>query len=401
MRRLLAGSVAASAVLAMLVVPATAVEASVRPGFTVAVYGDSPYGSGVADSTTGVVDSWTPAHPTTWELEHTAPFIANINADPDVSLVTHVGDIHSGKDFCALSYDQTIASDWTAFADPLVYTPGDNEWADCHKSGEGAQDPLTNLGYVRSNFFATPGATLGGSGLTVTSQATAYDPAHPEDAQFVENVLFEKTAGKAGITFVTLNVPGGSNNDADPWFGANETAAQAAAQTSERQQRTDADLRWLDTAFKTAKAHKDKSVVIIEQADMWDLDGKVPSHLTSYDPIIQSIATHTLAFDKPVLLFAGDSHKYRSDNPLRHGAPCMIETGPTSTGPCADDAWVNHQATLGAIDVPDSLFHRVIVHGSTTPLEWLKLTVSPTDNPVTDHSFGLYRWTRQATGIAP
>jgi hypothetical protein len=25
----------------------------------------------------------------------------------------------------------------TPFEDPLVYTPGDNEWADCHKSTEG------------------------------------------------------------------------------------------------------------------------------------------------------------------------------------------------------------------------------------------------------------------------
>ena len=52
---------------------------------------------------------------------------------------------------------------------------------------------------------------------TVASQATAYDPAHPEDAQYVENVRFERVAGKKGVMFVTLNIPGGSNNDADPW----------------------------------------------------------------------------------------------------------------------------------------------------------------------------------------
>jgi hypothetical protein len=399
---MLAGLAAAGAVLASVVIPAGLAGAG-QPasGFTMAVYGDSPYGTAVKDPTTGVVDNWTPAHPTTWELQHTPQFIDNINADPDVSLVAHVGDIHSGKDFCALSYDQTIASDWTAFQDPLVYTPGDNEWADCHKSGEGSQDPLTNLGYVRDTFFSNPGATLGGGGMTVTSQANAYDPAHPEDAQYVENVMFEKTAGKAGIMFVTLNLPGGSNNDADPWFGAAETADQAAAQALERQQRTDADLRWLDQAFSTAKADKDKSVVIIEQADMWDLDGKTPSHLTNYDSIIQSIADHTLAFDKPVLLFAGDSHTYRSDNPLRQGAPCVTESGPTATTACANDAWANHQPTLPNINVPDTLFHRVIVHGSSTPLEWLKLTVHPTDVPATDHSFGLFSWTRQATGLQP
>jgi hypothetical protein len=397
---MLAGLAAAGAVFASVAIPAGLAGAGQPgPGFTMAVYGDSPYGSGVKDPSTQIVDSWTPSHPTTWELEHTPQFISTINADPDVSLVAHVGDIHSGKDFCAQSYDQTIAADWTAFQDSLVYTPGDNEWADCHKSGEGSQDPMANLGYVRNTFFATPGATLGQGGMTVTSQANAFDPAHPEDAQFVENVMFEKTAGKAGTMFVTLNLPGGSNNDADPWFGAAETSDQAAAQATERQQRTDADLRWLDQAFTTAKANKDQSVVIIEQADMWDLDGKTAAHLTNYDSIIQSIASHTLAFDKPVLLFAGDSHKYRSDNPLRPGAPCVIESGPTTTTACADDAWVNHQPTLPNLNVPDTLFHRVIVHGSTTPLEWLKLSVNPTDSPATDHSFGRFTWSRQATGI--
>jgi hypothetical protein len=395
----LRGAAVAAGVLATIGGSVSPVHASAPgPGFTMAVYGDSPYGSGLKDPTTGVVDSWTPAHPTTFELEHTQDFIGQVNADPDVSLVAHVGDIHSGKDFCALSYDQTVASDWTGFQDSLVYTPGDNEWADCHKSGEGSQDPLTNLGYVRNTFFATPGATLGGGGMTVTSQATAFDPAHPEDSQYVENVRFEKTAGKAGVMFVTLNLPGGSNNDADPWFGAH---TETPAQTTERQQRTDADLRWLDAAFKMAKADKDKALVIIEQADMWDLDGKTSSHLTNYDPLIQSIADHTLALDKPVLLFAGDSHKYRSDNPLRSGAPCTIETGPDTASACSDDAWTNHQPTLPDISVPDSLFHRVIVHGSTTPLEWLKLTVSPTDQPLTDHSFSIFSWSRQDTGIAP
>ena len=52
-------------------------------------------------------------------------------------LVVHVGDIHSGKQFCTQAYDQTVFNLWTAYVDPLVYTPGDNEWADCHKAGRG------------------------------------------------------------------------------------------------------------------------------------------------------------------------------------------------------------------------------------------------------------------------
>ena len=52
---------------------------------TVAVYGDAPYGTSPTD---------------TAELQATPAFIASINADPDVSLVMHAGDIHSGKQYC-------------------------------------------------------------------------------------------------------------------------------------------------------------------------------------------------------------------------------------------------------------------------------------------------------------
>jgi hypothetical protein len=48
--------------------------------------------------------------------------------------VIHVGDIHSGKDFCTEAYDNQIASLWQQFRKPVVYTPGDNEWSDCHKA---------------------------------------------------------------------------------------------------------------------------------------------------------------------------------------------------------------------------------------------------------------------------
>src|SRR5262249_29979623 len=114
---------------------------------TLAVYGDSPYGKSNSD---------------TAQFLATPAFIKTINADPNVSLVIHVGDIHSGKQLCSKAYDQSIFDMWTAFTIPLVYTPGDNEWSDCQKSGEigGERDPLINLGYVRDIFFANPGHTL-------------------------------------------------------------------------------------------------------------------------------------------------------------------------------------------------------------------------------------------------
>jgi len=315
-----------------------------------------------------------------------------------VSLVAHVGDIHSGKQYCTKAYDRSVATLWSAYRDPLVYTPGDNEWTDCHKAGEGGNvldakgkpvdyangNPVANLDLVRQIFFPEPGMTLGIKAKKVISQAQAYDPAHPTDANYVENVMWEQS----NTLFVTVNLPGGSNNDADPWYGAPVTPEQ----TQEVAERTGADLRWLDAAFAKASADNAGSVVIIEQADMWDLDGKATSHVANYDQFIQNIAGHTTDFGNPVLLFNGDSHVYRSDNPMVQGSTCTTEDG-ASTKACDNDAWANHPA-LNTLHVPN--FHRVTVHGSTFPLEWLKLVDDPAaQNPTTPTSFGPFSWTRQ------
>jgi hypothetical protein len=79
---------------------------------TIAVYGDSPYGTSPTD---------------TAEFNQTPQLVQSINSDPDVSLVLHLGDIHSGSQYCTEAYDRSIYDLWTKFTDPLVYTPGDNE----------------------------------------------------------------------------------------------------------------------------------------------------------------------------------------------------------------------------------------------------------------------------------
>jgi hypothetical protein len=372
-----------AAALAALVVLVAAVAAYAGNGtpintgsaneLTLAVYGDAPYGLTPTDTS---------------QNEATPAFIDSINNDPKVDLVAHVGDIHSGKQFCTQAYDQSVFDLWKQYKDPVVYTPGDNEWTDCQKTAEGGGtssgfalgNPVANLALVRSIFFAHPGTTLGGRSKQVVSQAQV---GQGTDAKYVENVIWEQSQ----TVFVTVNIPGGSNNDADNWFGA----ARTAEQTQEIAERTAADLHWIDTAFAQAQADGAESVVIIEQADMWDLDGKAPSHIANYKPFIDSIASHTLAFGKPVLLFNGDSHIYRSDNPLVPGAPCVIEpTSGADAAPCTSDPSANQ---AGAYNVPN--FHRVVVHGSSTPLEWLRLTIDPrASNPTTATSFGPFSWTR-------
>src|SRR6478609_523417 len=124
--RILMAAVAGAAVCTAVGVagasPGSATPGNGNRSFTYAVYGDAPYGTTPTDTS---------------ETDATPAFIDAVNADPAVSTVVHVGDIHSGKQFCTEAYDRQIADLWTHFADPMVYTPGDNEWTDCHKKAEG------------------------------------------------------------------------------------------------------------------------------------------------------------------------------------------------------------------------------------------------------------------------
>ena len=83
----------------------------------------------------------------------------------------HLGDIKNGSSQCTTSYFEQIRADFDGFADPLVYTPGDNEWTDCHRANNGAfwpAGPVLNgdtrparLDEVHRIFFPAPGWTLG------------------------------------------------------------------------------------------------------------------------------------------------------------------------------------------------------------------------------------------------
>lgn len=365
---------------------------------TVAVIGDVPYGTTPTD---------------TAQLVGGPKFVSAINADTDISTVMHVGDIHSGKSYCTQAYNQTVFDQWKAFRMPLVYAVGDNEWADCHKKAEGGGvyntatgaidyvvdangtpvnyakgDPLANLALVRSMFFATPGQTLG-KAMAVHTQAKEFDPAFPADRNYVENVWWMQS----GVLFVTLNIPGGSNDNADPWFGV---PAATAAQKQEIADRSAANLRWLDKAFREAANANALGVVIQIQADLWYLDGNVPSHVVGYKPYVDRIAANTKSFGKPVLLLNGDSHLYRSDNPLVANSACVTE--PTTGGAaaaCKDDV-----SGVQPYNYNVANFRRVTVHGSTAPIEYLKLTIDPQANAANGvDAFGPFSWKRVAPAL--
>jgi hypothetical protein len=117
---------------------------------TFALIGDVPYGDAQVLNFPYVIDQ--------------------INADPDVEWVGHVGDIKSGSSLCTDEYFAAVREQFDRFEEPLVYTPGDNEWTDCHRANNGGFVPYERLGAIRDTFFPRPNRTLGQPTMRVTSQ---------------------------------------------------------------------------------------------------------------------------------------------------------------------------------------------------------------------------------------
>jgi hypothetical protein len=310
--------------------PAAASQRPPLPATSYAIIGDTPYGEP--------------------QITNFPKDVAALNADPDVSLVMHLGDIKNGSSRCDTSYFQKIRSDFDAFADPLVYTPGDNEWTDCHRANNGGYQPDERLSTVRSIFFDRPGHTLGAD-RALTYQAPPY----------VENVLWKD----ASTVFSTIDVPG-SNNDLAPWFDDLETAAQRQDQLEEYSGRLVADIRWVDHTFDAAEQTKAKAVVIGIQADMWDPAAIAADQTSGFQPFVAELAKRARRFHGPVLLLNGDSHLYETDFPL------------------ADPDATNSKLYGIKAKVPN--LQRLTVQGSTNvPHEWLKLRIDP-------NAEGVFSW---------
>ncbi|MFA9271509.1 MAG: metallophosphoesterase, partial [Baekduiaceae bacterium] len=262
------------AALAALLIPAVAQAAT----STVGIFGDTPYGA--------------------TQVANFPKDIDDLNADPDVDWLVHVGDIKSGSTQCTDAYFAQIRAQFDRLADPLVYTPGDNEWTDCHRTNNGAYDPLERLTKLREVFFDRRNRTLGRA-KPVLSQTWRGLP---------ENKLWSASR----VVLSSVHVVG-SNDSLAPWTGL---TAPTAAQQAEHDARLRGNLEWIAGTFAAAKLANARAVVLTMQADMWDPFAVAAGLTTAFMRIVEAIARHARSFMKPVLLVNGDSHLYVEDQPL-------------------------------------------------------------------------------------
>lgn len=290
---------------------------------TLAVLGDTPYGD---------------------ELVADFPNLVRALNETEVDFAVHVGDIKSGSSACTDAYFAGIRADFDSLEVPLVYTPGDNEWTDCHRSAAGKYNPLERLQALREFFFSEPGVTLGTPKLV---ESQAFTPGYEG---FPENQLWLQS----NVVFSAIHVVG-SNNDLQPWFVDDENddlLDDPEAREAEFAARNSAAIAWLEATFAKAEARDAAGVVIFAHADMWSNGAQ-----EGFVPFVRRMAELTREFGRPVLHIEGDSHSYLVDNPLENGD---LDYG---------------------VDFPLPNFTRIVVEGVTTT-EWLEVTVDPTTDAV-------------------
>jgi hypothetical protein len=228
----------------------------------------------------------------------------------EVDFVVHVGDFKAGpSQLCDDKLFQSRKQQFDASRHPFIYTPGDNEWTDCHNPKAGGFDPLERLAKLREIFFSDK-ESLGRRKLALEQQ-----PRFPENARW----------RRGGVVFITVHTVGDDNNLENP---------------DEYRARNNANLAWLSEAFAFAKREQAAAVAIFTQANPRFERGYPPGRMrgtgtapaprkpSGFTDLIAALENEAVAYGKPVLFMHGDTHYFRIDKPLfRTGAAGPGERG--------------------------------------------------------------------------
>lgn len=248
--------------------------------------------------------------------------VKEINKE-DLGFVLHAGDFQ----FDGIAWKETSkglppCSDET-FKDrlsltgkikhPFIFTPGDNDWTDCHRAKPQAYDPLERLAKVREVFFKGD-KSLGARTLKLTRQSK-----DPRYSKYRENARWVW----GDVLFVTLHMVGSNNN-----------LGRTPEMDKEYEERNAANLAWLNEAFDIASRAGNKAVMIVSQANpqfengwtakvkkrylLGGLGIKPPKERreTGFDDFLAALEKHVVKFGKPVAYVHGDTHTFRMDKPL-------------------------------------------------------------------------------------
>ena len=262
--------------------------------FAFGVYGDGPYFF--------------------WEHGRHRRLLADASAT-DLDWLLHVGDILWAPCSDEVMHDRLKHMNSADL--PVIYTPGDNEWTDCHEERPGEYDPLERLDAVRRIFFADPESSLGARPMSLLSQASVDPDGLPENAMW----------RRGGFVFATVHMVG-SYNGMIPFPGREERHDE------EVRRRTEAAIRWLERVFEAAAGGAAVEGDVAAEGDAAEGDPAAPAHGVviathanvdletgdiggPYESFVSALEGHVDGFAGRVLFIHGDSHVQRVDRPLR------------------------------------------------------------------------------------
>jgi hypothetical protein len=266
-----------------------------------------------------------------------------------LAFITHDGDIKSGSTACTNDVYRREYRRFESSKNPFVYTPGDNEWTDCHREPNptlAEADPLNRLDLLRRTFYADDDS-LGREEIPLRRQSGDY----PENARW----------RYGDVAFATMHVVGSNNNRPTTL-----TDGTVVGNEAEYEARNAANLKWLKGTFRFAERRDSEAVMLVIQANIFEEDTATPSGFAEFK---ETLRRETIAFEKPVVLVHGDSHYFRIDKPLyaEEGSEDnrVLNFTRVETFGDADVHWV--RATVNARDDEVFSFEPEIIEENVAP----------------------------------
>jgi hypothetical protein len=210
------------------------------------VFGDTPYNAG--------------------EVQRLDLLIDDMNREQRLDFVVHVGDIGAGKAGCTDAWLEARKQQFARLRWKLVLIPGDNEWLDCG-------DPPGRLAAWR-RFFCSPALSV-----------------EVQPGEYCEHMRWQSS----GFLFVTLNLPGHTNNV--------RNAAEHAA-------RMRAVFAWIDESAALAQS-RGLTLVLCTQADPF-----ITLPVDGFAGLRERLAQLGERMPEKVFLVHGDTHIYHDDEPI-------------------------------------------------------------------------------------
>jgi hypothetical protein len=260
--------------------------------------------------------------------------------DEDLEFQIHVGDT-MGNQNCSDAYLNYIHGEFQKFEKPLIYTIGDNEWADCATPGKigggGLRQPYDSLESVRQIYFRNhPSKSLGKTTLAMTRQSDEGDNLSTPD--FDESLYVENQRWVFGrVVFVTLHTTGSNDvcrlvtigvpqeatyQPGEPLIQGADTIAGCEPRAVARRK---ANIAWLAKAFQFAKTSGALGVVIATQVDL-RFDLAATARVPQFNEYLVALFKEARDWPQGQVLFVhGDLHTFKADQPMP-GATWPINT---------------------------------------------------------------------------